>query len=105
MGGKEYRNHLFVSDITGVATMKLNTWEAGVIEEEEKREDFVCWIRNPSRGSWALCIPYEIDGEIKPTLGRPNKIYVYDLFKADNSNWLPKQIIFGKGSSNEKEVL
>lgn len=38
-------------------------------------------------------------------LGRPNKIYVYDLLKADNSNWLPKQIIFGKGSSNEKEVL
>ena len=41
VGGREYRNHLFVSDITGVATMKLNTWEAGVIEEEEKREDFV----------------------------------------------------------------
>lgn len=38
-------------------------------------------------------------------LGRPNKIYVYDLLKADNSNWLSKQIIFGKGSSNEKEVL
>ena len=38
-------------------------------------------------------------------VGRPNKIYVYDLLKADNSNWLPKQIIFGKGSSNEKEVL
>ena len=38
-------------------------------------------------------------------LGRPNKIYVYDLLKTDNSNWLPKQIIFGKGSSNEKEVL
>ena len=47
--------------------MKLNTWENGVIEEEEKREDFVCWIRNPSRASWALCIPYEIDGETKPT--------------------------------------
>jgi len=66
-GGKEYRNHLFVSDTTGVATMKLNAWEAGVIEEEEKRDDFVCWIRNPSRASWALCIPYEIDGETKPT--------------------------------------
>ena len=38
-------------------------------------------------------------------LGRPNKIYFYDLLKADNSNWLPKQIMFGKGSSNEKEVL
>ena len=58
-GSKEYRNHLFVSDVTGVATMKLNTWESGVIEEEEKQNDFVCWIRNPSRGSWALCIPYE----------------------------------------------
>ena len=53
-GGKEYRDHLFVSDTTGVATMKLNTWEAGVIAEEEKRSDFVCWIRNPSRASWAL---------------------------------------------------
>ncbi len=38
-------------------------------------------------------------------LGRPNKIYVYDLLKADNSNWLPKQIMFGKGNINEKEVL
>lgn len=66
-GGKEYRDHLFVSDITGTAKLKLNGWEAELIEEEEKREDFVCWIRNPSRASWALCIPYEIDGEIKPT--------------------------------------
>ncbi len=24
-------------------------------------------------------------------LGKPNKIYVYDLLKADNDNWLPKQ--------------
>ena len=26
-GGKEYRNHLFVDPVTGVAIMKLNTWE------------------------------------------------------------------------------
>ena len=45
----------------------LNTWETGVIAEEDGRPDFVCWICNPSRGSWALCIPYEIDGETKPT--------------------------------------
>ena len=38
-------------------------------------------------------------------LGKPNKIYVYDLLKADNSNWLPKQIMYGKWSRNEKEVL
>lgn len=66
-GGKEYKNHLFVSDVTGTATLKLNTWETGVIEEEEKQDDFVCWIRNPSRGSWALCIPYEIGSDTKPT--------------------------------------
>ena len=66
-GGKEYRDHLFVSEVTGTAKLKLNGWEAELIETEKKRPDFVCWIRNPSRGSWALCIPYEIDGEIKPT--------------------------------------
>ena len=94
VGGKEYRNHLFVSDITGVATMKLNTWEAGVIEEEEKREDFVCWIRNPSRGSWALCIPYEIDGEIKPTypdfiIVRKDRVlgYVVDILEPHNPDF------------------
>ena len=66
-GGKEYRDHLFVNETTGTAKLKLNGWEADLIAEEEKRSDFVCWIRNPSRASWALCIPYEIDGEIKPT--------------------------------------
>ena len=66
-GGKEYRDHLFVNETTGTAKLKLNGWEADLIAEEEKRPDFVCWIRNPSRASWALCIPYEIDGEIKPT--------------------------------------
>ena len=90
-GGKEYRNHLFVSDVTGVATLKLNTWETDVIEEEEKQEDFVCWIRNPSRGSWALCIPYEIDNEAKPTfpdfiIVRKDRLsgYVIDILEPHN---------------------
>ncbi|MGN6713175.1 DEAD/DEAH box helicase [Anaerocolumna jejuensis] len=90
-GGKEYRNHLFVSDATGVATLKLNTWETDVIEEEEKQEDFVCWIRNPSRGSWALCIPYEIDNEAKPTfpdfiIVRKDRLsgYVIDILEPHN---------------------
>ncbi len=65
-GGREYRNHLFVDDETGYAKMKLNSWEAGVIEEEASQDDFVCWIRNPSRGSWALSIPYKIEGIVKP---------------------------------------
>lgn len=64
--GKLYSNHLFVDD-SGTAMISLNGWEQKVIEEEEKQEDFVCWLRNPSRGSWALCIPYELDGDKKPT--------------------------------------
>ena len=64
--GKLYSNHLFVDD-SGTALVNLNGWERKVIAEEEKREDFVCWLRNPARGSWSLCIPYEIDGEKKPT--------------------------------------
>lgn len=63
--GIAYNNHLFV-DHSGSAVINLNGWERKVIEEEQEREDFVCWIRNPSRGSWALCIPYELDTETKP---------------------------------------
>ena len=64
-GGKRYTDHLFVND-DGFTTIKLNNWEEGVLQEEAKRPDYVCWLRNPSRGSWALCIPYEQDGEMKP---------------------------------------
>lgn len=38
-------------------------------------------------------------------LGKPNRIYVYDLLKADNDNWLPKQFKHRKGRTNEKEIL
>lgn len=64
--GKLYSDHLFVDD-SGTVRIKLNGWEQKVIEEEQKQDDFVCWLRNPSRGSWALCIPYELDSETKPT--------------------------------------
>ena len=90
-GGKEYRDHLFVSEDTGMAKLKLNPWESGVLEEEQSRKDFVCWIRNPSRASWALCIPYEIDGETKPTypdfiIVRTDNVlgYVIDILEPHN---------------------
>lgn len=63
--GKEYTNHLF-ADENGLAKIKLNGWEEGILAEEMKALDFVCWLRNPPRGTWSLCIPYEINGEIKP---------------------------------------
>ena len=64
--GEVYWDHLFV-DNSGTAIINLNGWEKKVIEEEQQREDFICWLRNPSKGSWALCIPYEMDGDKKPT--------------------------------------
>lgn len=65
-GGKKYYNHLFAYD-DGLAQIKLNGWEDGLIEEESKRSDFICWLRNPSREKWSLCIPYEMSGETKAT--------------------------------------
>jgi len=64
--GKLYSNHLFV-DNSGTATIKLNGWEEGVLVEEAAHSDFVCWLRNPPRKPWSLCIPYEMGGEMKPT--------------------------------------
>lgn len=62
--GKKYENHLFVDENTEVVKFKLNEWEEGVLSEEMKADDFVCWIRNIARTEWALCIPHAIDGKI-----------------------------------------
>lgn len=86
MEGKLYSNHLFVDD-SGTALINLNGWERKVIEEEQQQEDFVCWLRNPSRGSWALCIPYEIDSETKPAypdfliIRKDGSEYVVDILE------------------------
>lgn len=98
--GIEYKNHLLASPENGVAKIKLNDWEAPLIEQESKRPDFVCWLRNPARAPWALCIPYEMNGETKgffpdfliirrdPTFG-----YVVDLLEPHGEQYadnLPK---------------
>ena len=65
INGREYTDHLFVDD-SGVARINLNNWEEGVLEEEQEQSDYVCWLRNPPRKPWSLCIPYEMGGEQKP---------------------------------------
>ena len=65
INGKDYTDHLFV-DGSGVARINLNNWEEGVLKEEQVQTDYVCWLRNPPRKPWSLCIPYEIGGEQKP---------------------------------------
>ena len=63
--GKEYDDHLFVDEITGKVKIKLNSWEAKVIESEQKRKDFCCWYRNPTKGSLALALYYQYHGTTK----------------------------------------
>ena len=94
-GGEKYSDHLFVNANTGTAVMKLNSWEEGVIAEEEKNPDFVCWLRNPPRKSWSLCIPYEMDNETKPAypdfiIVRKDAIsgYVIDILEPHNPEYI-----------------
>ena len=62
--GEKYYNHFFVNEDEGYARIKLDTWEKTVIDEETKRDDFVCWIRNPSN-SWGLCLKRIENGNFK----------------------------------------
>lgn len=63
--GRAFNNHLYV-DNNGEAVFNLNSWETKTIEEEQSLDNFVCWLRNPPRKPWALCIPYEMDSVKKP---------------------------------------
>ena len=62
--GEKYYNHFFVNEDTGYAKIKLDSWEKAVIDEESQRSDFVCWIRNPSKG-WGLCLQRLENGTVK----------------------------------------
>lgn len=90
--GKIYTDHLFLNEY-GKACIYLNSWEEGVLHEEEERDDFVCWLRNPPRKPWSLCIPYEMNGEQKPTYpdflivrNVPEIGYVFDLLEPHDPN-------------------
>lgn len=61
--GEEYEKHLLADRDTGLAKIKLTGWEPEFIREEAKRGDFLCWLRNPDRASWALCLPRDEGSE------------------------------------------
>lgn len=63
--GDKYYNHFFVDEETGYARIRLDSWEKAVIEEESRRDDFVCWIRNLSRDRRSLCLKRLEGGVIK----------------------------------------
>ena len=86
---------LFVDKVTGTATIKLNSWEEGVLKEERQRKDFICWLRNRQCASWALCIPYKDEqGKRKPffsdflIMRRDEDGYVVDILETHRPNEL-----------------
>lgn len=111
--GKLYTDHLF-ADEDGIATIKLNGWEEGVLAEEQKRDDFVCWLRNPARQKWSLRIPYEIDGATKATypdfiiMRKDDQLgYVLDILEPHNPNYkdnLGKAKAFAKYAEAEARI-
>lgn len=91
--GREYSHHLF-ADEKGIARIRLNSWEEGVLLEEAKRSDFVCWLHNPPREKWSLCIPYEMGGETKAAYpdfliirSDPVLSYVIDILEPHNPDF------------------
>ena len=112
--GKEYLNHLFADEKTGKAKIKMNNWESGVIEEESLQPDFVCWIRNQSRAPWALCIPYEMNGETNAAypdflvIRRDDRTgYVIDILEPHDptrTDNLPKAKGFAKYAESEPRI-
>ena len=91
--GKKYDNHLFAY-ADGMAQIKLNSWESGLIDEESRRSDFVCWLRNPPREKWSMCMPYEMKGETKAAypdfiIVRKDSVlgYVIDILEPHNPDY------------------
>lgn len=111
--GKRYDNHLFADD-DGISVIKLNSWEEGVLAEEAKRDDFVCWLRNPSRERWSLCIPYKMEGETKATypdfiiVRRDAELkYVIDILEPHNPDFkdnLGKAKAFAQYAADEPRI-
>lgn len=90
--GASFSDHLFVNESTGTAKFKLTSWEEKTLEEERQREGFVTWLRNPSRGSWALCLPYVMNNENKPmypdfmVVRKVGNNYMFDLLEPHDSS-------------------
>ena len=111
--GDTYTDHLY-ADEDGKAIIKLNNWEKEVIAEEEKKPDFVCWLRNQVRQSWSLCIPYEIEGTTKATypdfiiVRRDDALgYVIDILEPHNPGFkdnLGKAKGFAKYANEEIRI-
>lgn len=89
--GTSFSDHLFVNEAKGTVTFKLTSWEDKTLKEEQQRDTFVTWLRNP-RGSWGICIPYVMNNENKSMypdfiiVRKVNNGYVLDILEPHNSS-------------------
>lgn len=89
--GKIYKDHLYVNQV-GEARINLNPWEEAVIVAERRRSDFICWLRNRSRGANSLTIPYKLNNEDKPMypdfliVRKEGNEYVVDILEPHNQS-------------------
>lgn len=62
-GAANWDNHLYV-DASGEFQVKLNGWETATLDAVSG--EAAGWLRNTPRKPWALCIPYNLKGDIRP---------------------------------------
>lgn len=62
---RRWKGHLYVAD-DGLAPFKLLTWEAATVAAAMSEPGFIGWLRNIDRKHWALAVPYELDGTVRP---------------------------------------
>lgn len=60
-----WERHLYV-EADGMFRTTLTSWEAGVLIDEMKRDEFAAWLRNVDRKPWSLEVPYQVDGTWRP---------------------------------------
>lgn len=89
--GKKYTDHLYANQYDE-ARICLNPWEEAVIEAERQKPDFVCWLRNRSKWSNALTIPYRLNNEDKPMypdfliIRKDRNCYIVDVLEPHNQS-------------------
>jgi len=62
-GAANWDDHLYV-DEAGEFEVKLNGWETATLDAVS--DEAAGWLRNTPRKPWALCIPYNIKGDVRP---------------------------------------
>ncbi|HEX3129387.1 MAG TPA: hypothetical protein VH394_18775, partial [Thermoanaerobaculia bacterium] len=62
---QQWKKHLYVTG-ENLFPATFNNSETEVLERELRSKKVISWLRNIDRKPWALCVPYEVDGEDRP---------------------------------------